>query len=100
MSHNYKLRRSKNAGKHSLFDFQEQSGKMMFSPLHYAVYQNNFPLLMFILNSEEELNHFLEDTDGRKPIDLCNSISSIFKTLRAQLNFQRKKVIQENIDEV
>jgi len=69
----------------------------MFSPIHYAVYQNNFALLMIMLNSQEEFNHFLEDIEGRKPIDLCNSISSIFKTLRNQLNKQRKKNEFENV---
>jgi hypothetical protein len=68
-----------------MFDFEERAGKLMFTPLHYAVYQNNFPLLMMILQSDEVVDHNVEDNEGRRAIDLCNSISSIFKTLRAKL---------------
>ena len=61
----------------------------MFSPLHYAVYQSNFVLLEMLLHSNEDIDHSLEDQDGRRPIDLCNSISSVFKTLRRELKKQR-----------
>jgi ankyrin repeat protein len=82
LAHNQQLRRSGNKENYPVFDFQEQAGKHLFTPLHYAVHQNNFSLLMLILNSEERLDHGLKDIDGRRAIDLCNSISSIYKTLR------------------
>ena len=96
LCHNYQTRRMGNKQSTSLFDFQEQQGKLKFSPLHYAVYQNNFTLLMMILNSEEELDLFLEDAEGRKAIDLCTSISSIFKALRRHLDIQRRKQVAQN----
>lgn len=52
---------------------------------------------MMILNSEERLDHFQEDAEGRKAIDLCNSISSIFKALRHQLDIQRRGKVAQNI---
>ena len=97
LNHNYQLRRSKNHDKYALFDFKEQAGKLHFTPLHYAVYQSNFPLLIMLLRSEEDIDHEIEDGEGRKPIDLCNSISSIFKTLRTELKNQRARFLRSNI---
>ena len=87
--HNYMLRRSKNEAKYPLFDFNEQCGRINLTPLHYAVYQNNFNLLFILIRSEEQFDHEAEDSLGRKAIDLCKSISSIFKTLRRELGKQR-----------
>jgi ankyrin repeat protein len=98
--HNSQIRKSKQTEKYALFDFCEQSGKLLFSPLHYAVYQNNFPLLTMILKSEEIIDHELVDIEGRKAIDLCNSISSIFKTLRTELRKQKSKFVIENVKEL
>lgn len=52
---------------------------------------------MMLLNSEEKLDHFQEDAEGRKAIDLCNSISSIFKALRLQLGVQRRDIVIKNM---
>lgn len=38
LCHNYQVRRLVNKQGLALFDFQEQQGKLKFSPLHYAVY--------------------------------------------------------------
>ena len=97
LKHNYMLRRSKNENNYQMFDFQEQAGKMQLSPLHYAVYQSNFNLLSLLLNSEEDIDHEAEDLNGRRPIDLCKSISSIFKTLRSQLRSKKAALVQNNM---
>lgn len=93
LSHNRQLRRSSSRAALPMFDFREQEGKHKFSPLHYAVFQSNFALLMMILKSDEQLDHFQEDAEGRRAIDLCNSISSIFKALRHQLDIQRRQKV-------
>ena len=81
-----------------LFDFNERGGKLQFTPLHYAVKQNNFDLLINLLKSDEELDHQLEDSAGRIPIEHCNSISAIFKTLRRELVKQRLRLVRRNMD--
>ena len=81
-----------------IFDFNEQGGKLLFTPLHYAVKQNNFDLLINLLRSEELLDHQIEDFNGRIPIQLCNSISAIFKTLRRELVKQRRRLVRKNLE--
>ena len=68
-----------------LFDFNERGSKLYFTPLHYSVKQNNFELLINLLKSNENIDHQIEDVYGRIPIQLCNTISAIFKTLRREL---------------
>jgi len=83
--------------KYPLFDFNERGGKLSFTALHYAVKQNNFDLLINLLKSKEPLDHQIEDQNGRMPIQLCNSISAIFKTLRRELVKQRKRLLRTNL---
>ena len=94
LSHNKKYRNSKSR---QIFDFNATGGKLGFSALHYAVYQNNFALLNKLLQSEEPIDHKIEDAEGRRAIDLCNSISAVFKTLRHELDKQNQQVLKENL---
>jgi len=50
-----------------------------------------------LLMSGEKINHELEDTEGRRAIDLCSSISAIFKSLKRALKNQRDKFAAENL---
>lgn len=83
-----------------MFDFNEQGGKLEFTALHYAVKQNNFDLLINLLKSKEPLDHQIEDANGRIPIELCNSISAIFKTLRRELVKQRLRLVRKNVENI
>lgn len=80
-----------------MFDFNGQGGKLNFTSLHYAVYQNNFQLLFMLLRSREYLDHTIKDSAGRRAIDLCNSISAVFKALRRELQKQRTRVVRINV---
>lgn len=64
--------------------------------MHVAVYQNNFELIQMLLESDEPFDLELKDIEGRCAIDLCYSISAIFKTLRRALNKQRMKKFNQN----
>lgn len=87
INHNQKIKR--NGRDAPIFDFVELGGKQQFTPLHYAVYQNNFQLLFLLLKSDEPINHEKRDALGRRAIDLCSSISAIFKALRREITKQR-----------
>jgi ankyrin repeat protein len=60
----------------------EGEGRLSFTPLHHAVFQNNFNAIALLLKSEEQIDLNKEDCEGRKALDLCFSISSVFKTIR------------------
>ena len=79
----------KNDLKIPLFDFNEKGGQYSFTPIHFAVYQNNFQLMCLLLESHQEsIDLELTDKEGRTPLDLCLTISAIYKTLRRALNKQ------------
>lgn len=64
--------------------------------MHVAVYQNNFELIQMLLESEEPFDLEIKDVEGRSAIDLCYSISAVFKTLRIALTKQRMKRFSQN----
>jgi len=64
--------------------------------MHVAVYQNNFELIQMLLESEEPFDLEIKDSEDRCAIDLCYSISAIFKTLRRAMNKQRMKRFSTN----
>jgi hypothetical protein len=39
-----------------------------------------------LLKSKEKIDMLKKDADGRLPIELCFSVSTIFKTLRRAMN--------------
>jgi ankyrin repeat protein len=67
------------------FDFNETSGQYDFTPIHFAVYQNNFQLMCMLLESTETIDMEIKDKEDRMPLDLCLTISAIYKTLRRAL---------------
>ena len=71
--------------KKSVFDFNRQ-GKLGFSPLHWAVAQNNAQLQCMLIEYHQKtkvLDLSLRDDEGRIALDHCNNaFSSITKTLR------------------
>jgi ankyrin repeat protein len=79
----------------SKFDFNERAGRTQQTILHQAVSQNNFNLISLLLNSDLDLDLNAQDTEGRVPLDLCNSISSVYKMLRKQWRMKRTKVINK-----
>ena len=89
LSYNLKIRKN-NLG-YEVFDFNEKGGQYDFTPIHFAVYQNNFQLMCMLLESQESINMELKDKEGRMPLDLCLTISAIYKTLRRALSKQQYK---------
>jgi hypothetical protein len=80
-----------------VFDFNENGGPHKFTPLHYAVVSNNFALISLLLESEEEIDMEIQDLEGRIPIDLCFTISAIYKTLKRALRKQKFLKEEKNI---
>lgn len=101
LKHNQAQRKRESRGvaglvRQPMFDFNDNSGRFGFTALHFAIYQNNFRLLHALLSSDETLNHEVEDQEGRTPVQLCNSISSIYKTLRRELAKHRGRRLRAN----
>jgi ankyrin repeat protein len=69
-----------------MFDFNETCGQYNFTPIHFAVYQNNFQLMTLLLASDEKIDLEKKDKEDRMPLDLCLTISAIYKTLKRALN--------------
>ena len=49
-----------------------------------------------LLESKEPLNLDQKDAEGRIPLELCFSISTVFKTLRRAYRKQQSQFIQQN----
>ena len=81
--------RSKLPGKEEdlkVFEFNEQGGKLGFTPMHFAINFNNDQLVYLLLSSKEEnISQTKADFLGRIPIDLCKYISVIYKTVKKAL---------------
>lgn len=52
-------------------------------------------MITMLLNSSSQINLHQRDFDGRMPIDLCYSISSVFKTIRKQQSTIRIRTINK-----
>lgn len=89
----FNLKQKRKQGKQMMFDLSDRGGKLEFTPLHHAVFQNNFVLITMLLN--QNVDHRKRDIEGRMPLNLCNSISSVFKTIRHQHQQDRLRKIQE-----
>ena len=46
----FNLKQKRKPGKHVSFDLSDRGGKLEFTPLHHAVFQNNFVLITMLLN--------------------------------------------------
>lgn len=96
MNHNSQIRRRNGEKTYALFDFNDYGGKLRFSAMHHAVFQGNFQIITMLLESKEPLNLDQKDAEGRIPLELCFSISTVFKTLRRAYRKQQSQFIQQN----
>jgi len=70
------------------FDINEKGSRLGYTPLHFAVHQNNIQMICMILEYNRQFKNIdlqQTDNDGKIPIDHCNTISAIYKTLRRAL---------------